>query len=237
MQLSVVMPAHDEEAYLSDAVRAVVSGLRERDRTFEVLVVENGSADATTEVARALAEDLPEVRVLTLPEADYGAALREGFLAASGDLVGIFDVDYYDLAFLDSAIDVAHPPDGPVIVVATKRGEGSTDTRPLPRRVVTSVFSFILRAGFGLRVSDTHGMKVVRREPLLPLARACRVGTDLFDTELILRAERSGLRAVELPVMVEETRPSRTSILRRIPRTLQGLLRLRLALWREQRQT
>lgn len=237
MQLSVVMPAHDEEAYLSAAVRAVVSGLRERDRTFEVVVVENGSADATAEVARALAEDLPEVRVLTLPEADYGAALREGFLAASGDLVGIFDVDYYDLAFLDSAIDVARPPDGPVIVVATKRGEGSTDTRPLPRRVVTSVFSFILRVGFGLGVSDTHGMKVVRREPLLPLARACRVGTDLFDTELILRAERSGLRAVELPVTVEETRPSRTSILRRIPRTLQGLLRLRLALWREQRQT
>lgn len=235
MQLSVVMPAHDEEAYLTDAVRAVVSGLRQRDRTFEVVVVENGSTDATPEVASALAEELPEVRVLSLADADYGAALREGFLASTGELVGIFDVDYYDLAFLEAATEVARPG-GPVIVVATKRGEGSSDTRPLPRRVVTSVFSFILRAGFGLGVSDTHGMKLVRREPLVPLARACRVGTDLFDTELILRAERSGLRAVELPVAVEETRPSRTSIVRRIPRTLKGLLRLRVALWREQRR-
>ena len=236
MQLSVVMPAHDEEAYLIDAVRAVVSGLRERGGTFEVVVVENGSTDATPEVARALADELPEVRVLSLAEADYGAALREGFLASTGDLVGIFDVDYYDLAFLEAATEVARPG-GPVIVVATKRGEGSSDARPLPRRIVTAVFSFILRAGFGLGVSDTHGMKLVRRDPLVPLARACRVGTDLFDTELILRAERSGLVAVELPVAVEETRPSRTSIVRRIPRTLRGLLRLRLALWREQRQT
>ncbi len=235
MQLSVVMPAHDEEAYLIDAVGAVVSGLRERGGTFEVVVVENGSTDATPEVARALADELPEVRVLSLAEADYGAALREGFLASTGDLVGIFDVDYYDLAFLEAATEVARPG-GPVIVVATKRGEGSSDTRPLPRRVVTSVFSFILRAGFGLGVSDTHGMKLVRRDPLVPLARACRVGTDLFDTELILRAERSGLVAVEIPVAVEETRPSRTSIVRRIPRTLRGLLRLRLALWRERRQ-
>ena len=227
------MPAHDEEAYLAPAVQAVVEGLRDRGRPFEVVVVENGSTDATAAVARELAEELPEVRVASLPEADYGGALKEGFLQATGELVGIFDVDYYDLGFLDAAVALAAAPDGPAVVVATKRGAGSTDTRPLARRLVTTVFSTILRVGFGLRVSDTHGMKVLRREPLVPIARACRYGTDLFDTELVLRAERSGLRAVELPVVVEERRPSRTSILRRIPRTVAGLARLRVALWRE----
>ena len=227
------MPAHDEEAYLAPAVHEVVAGLRARGRPFEVVVVENGSGDATAVVARDLAAQLPEVRVVSLPEADYGRALQEGFLSATGELVGIFDVDYYDLDFLDAAIGVAGAPDGPAVVVASKRSLGSTDTRPLPRRLVTSVFSTILRLGFGLGVSDTHGMKVIRREPLVPIARACRFGTDLFDTELVLRAERSGLRAVELPVAVEERRPSRTSILRRIPRTLAGLARLRVALWQE----
>jgi glycosyltransferase involved in cell wall biosynthesis len=227
------MPAHDEEAYLAPAVRDVVTGLRERGRPFEVVVVENGSTDATAGVARALADELAEVRVVSLPHADYGRALQEGFLSASGDLVGIFDVDYYDLGFLDAAVALAGAPEGPAVVVATKRGAGSPDTRPLLRRLVTTVFSTILRVGFGLRVSDTHGMKVLKREPLVPIARACRYGTDLFDTELVLRAERSGLRAVELPVVVEELRPSRTSIVRRIPRTLAGLARLRVALWRE----
>jgi glycosyltransferase involved in cell wall biosynthesis len=227
------MPAHDEEAYLAPAVRAVVAGLRDRGRPFEVVVVENGSNDATAAVARDLAEELPELRVLSLPDPDYGGALKEGFLRATGELVGIFDVDYYDLGFLDAAVSLAEAPDGPTIVVATKRGAGATDTRPPLRRLVTSVFSTILRLGFGLRVSDTHGMKVLRREPLVPLARACRYGTDLFDTELILRAERAGLQGVALPVLVEELRPSRTSIVRRIPRTLAGLARLRIALWRE----
>jgi glycosyltransferase involved in cell wall biosynthesis len=234
--LSVVMPAHDEEAYLAPAVRNVVDGLRERGRPFEVVVVENGSTDATAAVARDLAGELPEVRVVSLPDPDYGRALQEGFLSASGDLVGIFDVDYYDLGFLDAAVALAGAPEGPAVVVATKRGAGSIDTRPLARRLVTTVFSTILRVGFGLRVSDTHGMKVLKREPLVPIARACRYGTDLFDTELVLRAERSGLRALELPVAVEETRPSRTSIVRRIPRTLAGLARLRAALWREGRE-
>ena len=66
----------------------------------------------------------------------------------------------------------------------------------------------------------------------MPLARACHNGTDLFDTELILRAERAGLVTVELPVVVVERRPPRSSIWRRVPRTLVGLLRLRIQLWR-----
>jgi hypothetical protein len=76
-------------------------------------------------------------------------------------------------------------------------------------------------------------MKVLKRAPLEPVVRATRYGADLFDTELILRAERAGLTVAELPVTVQETRPPRSSIVRRIPRSLAGLLRLRIALWRE----
>ncbi len=229
----MVIPAHDEEAYLARAVRDVAAGLRARGGPFEIVVVENGSTDATATVAEELTAEVPELRVLTLDRPDYGGALREGFLAARGELVGIFDVDYYDLEFLDLAVAAIAAPDGPAIVVASKRGEGAVDTRAWSRRLVTSVFTTVLRLGFGLQVSDTHGMKVLRRGPLVELARISRFGTDLFDTELILRAQRAGLKAREIPVTVEETRPSRTSIFRRIPRSVGGLVRLRLALWRE----
>jgi glycosyltransferase involved in cell wall biosynthesis len=232
--LSVVMPAHNEEAFLGPAVREVVDALRRRNRDFEVVVVENGSTDATAAIGRALADELPEVRGLSLPAPDYGGALKYGFLEASGDLVAIFDVDYYDFDFLDAAVAAVDAPGGPDIVVGAKRGLGAVDARAWPRRAVTTVFSLILRYGFGLKVADTHGIKVVRRAPLKDLAAACRYGTDLFDTELVLRAERAGLDVKAIPVTVEEHRPSRTSIFRRIPRTLLGLARLRLALWREQ---
>jgi glycosyltransferase AglD len=230
--ISVVIPAHDEEAFLAAAVRDVAEGMRSRG-AFEVIVVENGSSDSTAQVAKELAEDIPELRVLSLGAPDYGRALRMGFLAARGEVAAFFDVDYYDLGFLDRALALMEEPGGPAVVVGSKRGEGALDTRPWARRMVTLVFSGILRHGFGLGVSDTHGMKVLRREPLAPLAESCRFGTDLFDTELILRAERAGLRAGEVPVIVQELRPSRSSILRRIPRTVANLARLRVHLWRE----
>jgi glycosyltransferase involved in cell wall biosynthesis len=230
--ISIVMPAHNEEAYLAEAVEKVTDELRRRSRRFEVIICENGSTDATAAVAAGLAERYCEVRILRLPLADYGNALRAGFEAASGVIVVNFDVDYVDVAFMDRALTVADDEKA-TIVVGSKRSAGAQDQRALGRRVVTSVFSLVLRHGFGLGVSDTHGVKLLRREPLTVLVQACRFGSDIFDTELILRAERAGLAVREIPVTVTEHRPPRTSIARRIPRSLLGLARLRVLLWRE----
>jgi glycosyltransferase involved in cell wall biosynthesis len=231
--ISVVMPAHNEQAYLTAAVEQVVLGLRARSRPFEVLVCENGSTDATVEVAAALADRFPEVRTVSWPVPDYGKALRTGFLATAGDVVANFDVDYIDMDFLDSAMALAEAPGGPAAIVASKRSPGAHDDRGAGRRLVTAVFSMVLRHGFGLAVSDTHGMKVLRRADVTDIVETCRFGTDLFDTELILRMERAGLEVAELPVTVTNTRPPRTPIMTRIPRSLAGLVRLRLVLWRE----
>jgi len=234
MRISVIMPAFNEAETLDESVREVVEGLRIARRDFEVIVVENGSDDGTAAIAHALAAEVPEVKVVEFPRPDYGRALRAGFLAADGDLVFNFDVDYFDLEFLaDAAIMLEARIPAPVVVVGSKRSRGAVDRRSPIRRVVTAGFSVVLRTLFRLKVSDTHGMKGMHRQALLPLVERCRFGTDLFDTELVLRAERAGLPVDEIPVEVQERRPSRTSILRRIPRSVLGLLRLRLALWRE----
>jgi glycosyltransferase involved in cell wall biosynthesis len=227
------MPAHNEEGLLDTTMADVTKALRGRDLRFEVLVVENGSTDATLADARAFAADDDTVVVLTRPVADYGEAMRAGILAATGDVVVVFDVDYYDADFVDQVLPSLTIADGPAIVVGSKRAPGTTDTRPWPRRAITAGFTTVLRFGFGLTVSDTHGMKAMRREVVIPIVDRCRNGTDLFDTELVLRAGRAGLRVAEVPVTVEERRPSRTPIARRILRTLGGLVRLRVQLWRD----
>lgn len=232
-EITVVLPAHNEADLLEESVREVAEGLRARGRRFEIVVVENGSTDGTSGIAGRLAEELPELRALSLPEADYGRALRAGLLAAAGDVVVNFDVDWCDLGFLDRAVPLVLADGGPAVVVGSKRTSGSEDTRPLVRRLVTGVFTTALRAGFGLKVSDTHGVKAFRRTALVPVAGRCRFGQDLFDTELVLRAERAGLGSAEIPVEVIERRPARSSVVKRIPRTVRGLARLRLALWRE----
>jgi glycosyltransferase involved in cell wall biosynthesis len=234
--LSVVMPAHNEADYLATAVREVHDGLHARDLDFALLVVENGSTDGTLEISHKLALEYPGVRVVSRPVADYGAALREGVTVATAEIVLIFDVDYYELDFVDEALALLETTESaPAIVVASKRAPGSRDERPWPRRLVTAVFSWLLRVGFSLSVSDTHGMKAMRRARVEPLVRRCRFASDLFDTELVIRAERAGLGVVELPARAQERRPSRTPIWRRVPRTLAGLVALRVALWREGR--
>jgi glycosyltransferase involved in cell wall biosynthesis len=227
--ISVVMAAYNEADYLEAAVRAASGG----DGVTEVVVVENGSTDGTAELARRLEGDVPELRAASLPKADYGAALRHGTLLATADVVVIFDVDYFDLNFLRAAVARLDEPDGPAIVIGSKRAPGARDERPWPRRFITTAFSTVLRRGFGLNVSDTHGMKAMRRQLVLPVVERCRFGADLFDTELVLRAEAAGLGVVEVPVTVVEQRPSRTSIVRRGLRSVTGLLRLRVALWRD----
>ncbi|MDQ2650645.1 MAG: glycosyltransferase family 2 protein [Actinomycetota bacterium] len=226
--LTVVLPAHNEEDILRTTVQVLLDGLRDGPRAFDVLIVENGSSDRTWAIAQDLEAEHPEVRAITSAVPDYGRALRTGLLAATGDAVVNFDVDYYDLDFAAQAL--ARLEAGADIVVGTKRGAGAEDTRALPRRIVTGVFAGILRVGYGLRASDTHGMKALARARVSPLAERCVLGTDLFDTELVLRAERGGLVVSEIPVRVEEIRPARTPILRRVPRTLVGLTRLRSAL-------
>jgi glycosyltransferase AglD len=233
VKVSIVMPSHNEEALLADSVAEVCRGLRSRAEPFEVIVVENGSTDRTLALAEELAAANTELRVLTRPEADYGAALRLGLLEAQGDIVVNFDVDYYDLAFLDAAIPALGPAPASAIVVGSKRAPGAHDRRSWARRFVTWGFTMLLRVLFRIGVSDTHGMKAMARMRVTELARRCRFDADLFDTELVIRAERAGMRVSEIPVTVTERRPSRTSILRRVLRSLWGLVRLRIALSRD----
>jgi dolichyl-phosphate beta-glucosyltransferase len=124
--LSVVMPAHNEAGYLETAVRDVDEGLRARGHELEILVVENGSTDDTLDIGRRLDDELPSVRVSTRAVADYGAALRDGILAAHGELIVTFDVDYYDLGFVDHALALLTGDAPPAIVVGSKRAPGAT---------------------------------------------------------------------------------------------------------------
>jgi glycosyltransferase involved in cell wall biosynthesis len=231
--ISVVLAAHNEEGFIAATLGELLDGLRARGREFEIIVAENGSTDATRREALHVADDAPEVRVLSLPHPDYGAALRAGLLDARGEIVVNFDVDYYDLTFLDRATARLADPDRPAIVVGSKRQEGSVDNRTWSRKLVTLGFTTILHVGFGLSVSDTHGMKAMRKDAVRALAEQCAFRTDLFDTELVIRAERAGLRVVDIPVTVTETRPSRTPILKRMARSIVGLARMRVVLWRE----
>jgi hypothetical protein len=223
--ISVVMPAFNEAEILATSVKEVVVGLRDRGDPFEPIIVENGSTIARSPSPRA-SRELSEVR-RALRHCEHGRALRR-LLGASGEAVVNFDVDYFDLGFLDTAV-----------AKVSRAGLRSSPARrlraqPIPRahaegrvtgRSAPSCALFRL-------VSDTHGMKACDAPPSRISRRRASV-RDLFDTELIVRVERAGLPVGEVPVEVHELRPARSAFLSRVPRTLRGLCKLRMALWRE----
>src|SRR5436189_88758 len=95
---------------------------------------------------------------------------------------------YNESETLPTTVPALH--DLPVIVVGSKRTVGAHDERPPLRRLATFVFSTLLRFGFGLGVTDTHGVKAFHRASVAPFEEECHFGVDLFDTELILRCEQ-----------------------------------------------
>jgi glycosyltransferase involved in cell wall biosynthesis len=255
-RFSIVIPIHNEAECLATEVATLVGGLETRGVDYELILAENGSRDDTGAIAERLAVDNARVRALRLPAPDYGAAMKAGMLAGRGDLIVNFDIDYHDVDFLVKAGEClagcaapAGSSDGapaagvragaPVVsdsfgvVVGSKLVEGADDRRSPARHLISLGFTTILRVLFDRRMDDTHGMKVLRREVVARFAPQTIMTTDLFDTELIIRARRGGVRVKALPVTVEEKRKARSSIARRIPRTIRGLLRLRMALWKE----
>jgi glycosyltransferase involved in cell wall biosynthesis len=227
--LSFVLPAYNEVGLLGSTITNLVTGLDARDVPYEILIVENGSSDGTLRLARLLAAQLDNVRVLSLPRGNYGGALVAGFRAAKGDIVVNFDVDYYDLGFLDTAATLLGSP-GCSLVVASKRCAGADDRRPLARRVLTMAFTAALRELVGMPVSDAHGMKAFRRVDVVPLIESCRMRGSIFDVELVVRTGRAGLGLTEVPATVVERRPCRTPVWRRTVEGALGILRLRAIL-------
>ena len=109
----------------------------------------------------------------------------------------------------------------------------SKDDRRTIRKLATKLFVLMLKTLFSTNLSDTHGMKAIRRAEIVEQIEKVVSTQDLFDTELLLRIERANKLIKEVPTSVNEIRPSVSLIFTRIPRTLFALIRLRFYLSRE----
>lgn len=229
---SIVIPIHNEAECLEDEVREVTDELEARHVEYELLLAENGSRDATLAIARRLAQENPRIRALQIPLPDYGYAMKTAMLEGRGDYIVNFDIDYHDVSFMLDAGHVLATTDAG-IVVGSKLMHGAQDRRSPARHFVSQGFTTMLRVLFDPKMDDTHGMKVLSRAVVQRFAPQTVKTQDIFDTELIIRARRAGVRVAALPVTCEEKRKARSSIVRRIPRTIRGLADLRMALWKE----
>lgn len=211
MLLSIVVPAYNEEELLPKSIKEITSYLEKTCPDYELIIVENGSQDKTLEIAQAFSQKNRRIKVEHLPNPTYGGAIIRGINKAKGNYVVFFNVDFWDKRFIDLAKIGLLDYD---VINGSKNLPGSSDKRPLPRRLVTLCFNFLLKVLFGFRGTDTHGIKVLRRSKILPVLAKCRTRTGIFDSELLVRAQRSRLKTLELPVEISEKRPNRFGVKR-----------------------
>jgi dolichol-phosphate mannosyltransferase len=220
--LSLVMPAYNEAGNIERAVRTAAAA-GEKAGTYEVVVVDDGSHDATPERLAVLGAEMgARLRVLRHgTNRGYGAALRSGFAAAEGDLVFYTDSDnQFDLSELASVIPLMSEWDA---VLGYR-----IDRKDARRRLLTSwVFNRLSCDVFDLDVRDLNcSFKLFRRDVL----RALPLESDDFfiDTEIVVRLHRAGFRYVERGVTHLPRLAGRSTVrLSDIPRTLRAVARMR----------
>jgi len=222
-EVSILIPIYNEEKILEESVREITEGVGQLGISYELLLCENGSRDRTVEIAERLCSEIPALRLLRYPEPNYGGALAEGIRQARGQNIVCFEIDFYDVHFVECAQVLLKRYDA---VIGSKRARGARDRRPFIRRLITWGFNTFLRIVFKFTGTDTHGIKAFRAAPVRPLVDACQTDKDIFTTELVIRMERADLRMCELPLEIEEKRPAPVNILRRVPATLKNLWRL-----------
>ncbi len=228
MDLSILLPVHNEARLLPRTLPSMVRQMRETGISFEIVICENGSTDGTWETLRRLDSLYPEIRALRIHSPGQGTALRHAAAVSKADALAVFSADFWSVEFVRRALKKLSEHD---LVIGSKVMKGAQDRRPLIRRLLTRGRNRVLRFCFGFRGTDTTGLKAFRRTSVLPLLAGSITRQFGLETELVLRAQRKGLKICEIPVQVSELRPhSFFSLAARIPGVLWNLSKLWFAL-------
>ncbi|HLJ98769.1 MAG TPA: bifunctional glycosyltransferase family 2/GtrA family protein [Streptosporangiaceae bacterium] len=227
-RVDIVVPVKNEERDLEPSVRRLVEYLRDGfPFPARVTIADNGSTDGTWQVAARLEVAFPEVRAVHLNLPGRGRALRAIWSASEADVLAYMDVD------LSTDLNALLPLVAPLLsghsdlAIGTRLARGSRVVRGPKREVISRCYNLLLRTSLGAGFSDAQcGFKAIRREQARALLPLTRDTGWFFDTELLVLAERAGLRIHEVPVDWIDDIDSRVDIVPTALADLRGVLRL-----------
>jgi putative flippase GtrA len=229
--VEVVVPVFNEEAALPRAVGALTDHLAGLPWSWQVTIADNASTDATPLVAHRLAHEHDHVRVVSMPEKGRGRALKRVWSESDAEVLVYLDVD------LSTDLNALLPLVAPLLsghsdlAIGTRLSRGARVTRGPRRELISRGYNVLLRGTLRTRFSDAQcGFKAVRRDVAQALLPLVEDDSWFFDTELLVLAERSGLRIHEVPVDWDDDPDSRVDLTRTILDDLAGIRRLGWAL-------
>src|SRR3984957_12180291 len=226
-QVEIVVPVKDEERDLERSVTRLRAYLTDSfPFTAHVTIADNGSSDRTWSIASRLAPERPGGRAGRLEQPGRGRALRAIWSGSRSEVLAYMDVD------LSTDLNALLPLVAPLLsghsdlAIGTRLARGARVVRGSRRELISRSYNLLLQAALGARFSDAQcGFKAIRRECAAQLLPQTTDSHWFFDTELLVLAERAGLRIHEVPVDWIEDPDSRVDVVATALGDLRGMVR------------
>jgi len=228
--ITVAMPAYNEAENIQDMVKDVIQVMDTLVDDYEVVVVDDGSRDATAEVVKSLEERYPQVRLVQHGEnKGYGAAVFNGLTSATKELVFFTDADrQFDLQEIEKLLELIDKAD---LVV----GYRSPRRDPFMRKLNGWGWSMLVTLLFGYTARDIDcAFKLMHRKVIERIKEQVSSRGATFSAEFLVRAKRAGFRILEVPILGHRPRMAGSQTGARsdvIIRAFKELLHFRIALW------
>lgn len=227
VDVEIVVPVYNEERVLRSSILTLNAYARTMPWTYRIVIADNASTDSTPAVASRLVAELPEVGYLRLTEKGRGRALRFAWGMANAKVVAYMDVD---LSTDLTALPVLVAPllsEHSDVAIGTRLARSSRVTRGPKREFISRTYNRLLRWTLRSHFSDAQcGFKAVRTDRLPALLAQVKDQEWFFDTELLVVAERNGMRIHEVPVDWVDDPDSRVDIMATALADLRGIARL-----------
>lgn len=230
--LSIIIPAHNEERRLPKAFREIDEFLKKQKYKAEVVVVENGSSDKTSDVTREFAKDHKYVRLLEVKTRGKGLAVKQGMLKANGEYRFICDAD---LSMPIEEVVKFLPPEteGYDVMIGVREGKGAKRIgEPFKRHFMGRVFNIIIKLTILPDFEDTQcGFKMFNAKAAEELFKIQKLNGIGFDIELIYLAKKKGYKIKEIPITWYFDADSRMRLVQDSLKALLEIWQIRKAWW------
>jgi putative flippase GtrA len=228
VEIEIVIPVFNEQDALEASVRKLHAYVQLRfPFTTRITVADNASTDATWQIATRLAAELGGVQAIHLDQKGRGRALAQAWLASDAAVVAYMDVD------LSTDLDALLPLVAPLVSghsdlsIGSRLAPGASVVRGPKRELISRSYNVLLRMALGVGFRDAQcGFKAMRSEVARALLPAVENRAWFFDTELLVLAERAGLRIHEVPVDWTDDPDSRVDVVATALEDLRGMLRV-----------
>ena len=235
MKVSVIIPMYNESSVIEDTVKTLSAAMDKHFDSYEILFSDDGSRDGCGELVKAL--KLPNVCVTGYENnRGKGCAVRTAMLEATGDIIMFTDADLaYGTEVIPAAVKALEENEEAGILIGSRNiGKNGYDGYTLLRKIMSKVYIKVLCIVGGFKLTDSQcGCKAFRREAARTLFSQAKVDGFAFDFEMILRAQREGIKIIEMPVKIINHRESKIHVIRDSARMLRDLMKIKKDIKRE----